>query len=322
MSLRLPDKWLWDFWLTRDGSDHHLFFLQAPKSIGDPDQRHWNVSVGHAVSTDLTHWRLLPDVLEPDSSPAWDDCTTWTGSVIRHDGQWWMFYTGTSHSENGKIQRIGAAVSDDLFTWRRHSSNPLIEADPRWYERYDPRAWPEEAWRDPWIVRDEQGRFHAFITARAASSEPATRGVIGHAESDDLVTWTVRPPVTVPGRFGHLEIPQVELVGGRWRLIFSAPPPVGVQTLHPATRIEGTHILTGSSLTGPFEWSTHRVIDGTPDGTHYGGRLVRDDHGGTGWRLLTWLNHGLDGTFVGELDDPVPVQVGDDYLAVVRSSAL
>ena len=29
MSLRLPDKWVWDFWLVRRGGEHHLFYLQA-----------------------------------------------------------------------------------------------------------------------------------------------------------------------------------------------------------------------------------------------------------------------------------------------------
>jgi beta-fructofuranosidase len=37
MTLRLPDKWMWDFWLIRDGMDYHVFYLQAPRSLGDPD---------------------------------------------------------------------------------------------------------------------------------------------------------------------------------------------------------------------------------------------------------------------------------------------
>jgi beta-fructofuranosidase len=48
MPLTLPDKWVWDFWLVRDGTDYHAFYLQAPRSLGDPELRHLNVSVGHA----------------------------------------------------------------------------------------------------------------------------------------------------------------------------------------------------------------------------------------------------------------------------------
>ena len=38
------------------------------------------------------------------------------------------------------------------------------------------------------------------------------RGVIGHAWSPDLVSWEVRAPLSEPGEFGHLEVPQVEIV--------------------------------------------------------------------------------------------------------------
>jgi hypothetical protein len=39
MALQLPDKWVWDFWLIRDAMDYHAFYLQAPRSLGDPELR-------------------------------------------------------------------------------------------------------------------------------------------------------------------------------------------------------------------------------------------------------------------------------------------
>lgn len=307
MGLRLDDRWIWDFWLAQDGSDHHLFFLQAPRALGDPELRHWHVSIGHAVSTDLRRWEVLPDALAPAPDGAWDDYTTWTGSVLRHNGRWWMFYTGTSRQERGKVQRVGLATSDDLVSWQRYGSEPLIEADPRWYELLDPAAWPEQAWRDPWVFQDpDTGTFHALVTARAREGDPATRGVIGHATSTDLLEWTVGPPVTSPGGFGHLEIPQVERVGGGWRLLFSAPAG-GDHT------VEGTHLLSAAGPLGPYDWSTHELLDADRAGTRYGGRLVRVD---AGWRLLAWLNRGPDGGFVGELADPVPVHIDRGRISI------
>jgi beta-fructofuranosidase len=317
MGLRLADRWIWDFWLARDGADHHLFFLQAPRALGDPDRRHWNVSIGHAVSTDLSIWELLPDALAPGPAGAWDDYTTWTGSVLAHAGRWCMFYTGTSRTERGKVQRIGLATSDDLVGWQRAGDRPLIEADPAWYELLDPRVWPEQAWRDPWVFRDPgTGRFHALVTARANAGDPATRGVIGHATSDDLVTWEVRPPVTPAGVFGHLEIPQVEHVGGAWRLLFSTPPgPEHVRATAPAALVEGTHTLCAAGPLGPYEWTTHRALDADAAGSRYGGRLVHTDRG---WCLLAWLNRAPDGAFLGELADPVPVRLDGDTLTLER----
>src|SRR5439155_2266683 len=80
--LELPDSWTWDFWLADTGAEYHLFFLRASRALLDPDRRHYRASVGHAVSTDLVNWDLLPDALVPSDSPAWDDLATWTGSVV------------------------------------------------------------------------------------------------------------------------------------------------------------------------------------------------------------------------------------------------
>src|SRR5438477_10851503 len=112
MALRLPDKWVWDFWLARD-TRHHVFYLQAPRSLGRSELRHHSASIGHAVSRDLRAWEVLPDALHPGPAGSWDDLATWTGSVVEHAGCWQMLYTGINRSERGLIQRIGLATSDD-----------------------------------------------------------------------------------------------------------------------------------------------------------------------------------------------------------------
>ena len=81
--LRLPDSWIWDFWFADDGRAYHVFFLKAPRSLGDPELRHVNVAIGHATSEDLTGWTVAADALAPAASPAFDDVATWTGSVVR-----------------------------------------------------------------------------------------------------------------------------------------------------------------------------------------------------------------------------------------------
>ena len=121
MVLCLPDKWVWDSWLARQGPDYHIYYLQASRSLGEPELRHWNVSIGHAVSQDLRNWEILPDALKPSAaSGQWDNYTTWTGSVIQHGGLWYLFYTGGSQRENGLVQRIGLATSTDLLHWVGH----------------------------------------------------------------------------------------------------------------------------------------------------------------------------------------------------------
>ena len=55
------DRWVWDLWIARTSSEYHMFFLQAPRALGDPDLRHRNASIGHASSVDLATWTILPD---------------------------------------------------------------------------------------------------------------------------------------------------------------------------------------------------------------------------------------------------------------------
>ena len=86
VALRLDGHWVWDFWFARDGDDVHVFYLQAPRSLGDPELRHVNATIGHAVSRDLRDWEVLPDALGAGAPGAFDDLATWTGSVLRHDG--------------------------------------------------------------------------------------------------------------------------------------------------------------------------------------------------------------------------------------------
>jgi hypothetical protein len=49
MLLTLPDAWAWDFWTADDGERHHLFSLNAPRDLADPELRHRAAGVGHAV---------------------------------------------------------------------------------------------------------------------------------------------------------------------------------------------------------------------------------------------------------------------------------
>ena len=157
MTLQLPNKWVWDFWLVRDGTDYHAFYLQAPRSLGDPELRHLNASIGHAVSKDLRHWRVLPDALNAGPPGAWDDRAVWTGCVVWARGRWHMFYTGVSVEDDTVVQRAGLATSEDLIRWRKHPKNPLIEADPRYYEQRDEVAVGyERMWRDPWVFKHRQ----------------------------------------------------------------------------------------------------------------------------------------------------------------------
>ncbi len=324
MGLAFDDRWMWDFWLARNGADYHLYFLQAPKAIGNPDLRHWNASIGHAVSSDLRRWRFLGVCFGPSAKPGWDDGTTWTGSVMHHDGLWYFFYTGTSKAEGCRKQRIGVATSTDLDTWRRHEANPVVDLDPRLYEEYDPAVWHDRALRDPWVVPDPLGSgFRMWFTARVPGGPADGRGVIGTAHSDDLVHWRVEPPVTPPGNFGECEVPQYWSRRGKSYLLFST----SVRRTSAARREAlardgseaetGTHYFIADGPQGPWRLGAGPFLAGTRSQSFYAGRIVDDPAGRP--VFLGTIGFDPDGGFVGALCDPIPVAAGaDGKLMLVR----
>ncbi len=311
MVLALEKKWIWDSWYVHDGSQWHCFFLQADKSLGDPELRHFNVSQGHAVATDLVHWEHKGTMFAPAKSPAWDDYTTWTGSVLRgEDGLWHLFYTGSCKAEGGLKQRIGHALGNDLHNWDRVEGGLCLDIDQR-YEEYTPGHWHDRACRDPWVMKDPSGDgWLMYFTARIPGvAEPNAGGVIGFATSPDLYHWTLQDPVYAGGTFGQMEVPQVFEWQGRWYCLFcTSEQHWSKAQAATSTPVTGTHYMIGESPRGPWRVAPE-FLDGEVPCRRYAARVVQD--GGKLW-LLGFLHNPDGGPFVGEIADPQEVIAGAD----------
>lgn len=311
--LRLPASWTWDFWLAQDQGTYHLFFLKASRALHDPDRRHWRATVGHAVSVDLRSWTEVADALVPSDSPATDDLATWTGSVVQDDtDRWWMFYTGVDREGRGQVQRIRAATSTDLMTWRKRPGI-VLESDPRWYEKLADDNWQDEAFRDPWVFRETpDGPWHMLITARARTGSKYHRGIVGHATSPDLERWTLGSPLSRPDAgFGQLEVLQIEEVDGRRVLLFSCLHTEMSHERRTTGQLGGVWSVPIDAPTGPFDITKARRL--TTEAA-YSGRLVKDPSGR--WVMLAFRHIDAHGSFVGEIADPVPVAWNADGTAL------
>lgn len=290
---------MWDSWYIEHDGRHHAYFLHAPRALGDPHARHLHARVGHATSSDLIDWTLHEPALTPAEEAAWDDQAIWTGCVVRGtDGRWFMFYTGISRGDGATVQRIGVATSTDLHTWTRAGETPVLEADPRWYETDPGRTIDGVAWRDPWVFRGDDSRWHMLLTASAAGHPAETGGVIGHAVSDDLVTWTAMPPLTDPGRHRCLEVPQVARLADRHVLVFSVPR---AETEDDPLPLGDVWAAGARGPLGKYDLQAAWRVDETG---LYAGRLVERTPGE--WVLMGFLN-AVDGEFRGALADPRPV---------------
>jgi beta-fructofuranosidase len=307
MALRLAGQWVWDSWFVRDGDEFHAFYLQASRGLLDPERRHRNVSVGHAVTRDLINWKVLPDAITPSepnpASPAFDSWTTWTGSVIKSGDTWHMFYTGTSRETAGAVQSIGHATSTDLLTWTKTSDKAILASNSELYAVLEDAIWPDEAFRDPWLFRlpNDPDNWHMLFTARGRGGEYGQSGVAGHAISSDLNQWKLLPPLNkVNQGFGEIEVLQFEVVDGVPILLFCCGP----QWLHGDRKAQepgGVYsLLVDQDLTDvDFTRSVWFDRPGL-----YASRLIQDASGN--WNLIGFWDR-VDGKFIGELSDPIPV---------------
>jgi beta-fructofuranosidase len=319
MVIAIDGKWIWDSWYYNDGAKWHGYFLQADRSLGDPDLRHFNVSQGHATSTDLVNWTHLGTMLRPSETAAWDDYTTWTGSVLQDGaGLWHLFYTGTTRAENGLYQRIGHATSPDGHSWMRVAGGMCLDLTGPNADVYEKDHaighWHDRAMRDPWVMRDpDSDGWLMYFTARAPGiAEPNAGGAIGFATSPDLMTWTLRPPVFTGG-FGQLEVPQVFQVGQQWYCLFCTSGSHwsdAYRSSNPESPVTGNHYLIADHPRGPWRIAPGPFLDGAEPCRRYAARILQT---ADSLQILGFADGGKD-QFGGYVMDPETVHVLPDGL--------
>lgn len=309
MGFSIPDMWVWDAWYIRNGDTTHMYFLKAPKSVGNPDHRHFYATIGHASSKDLINWTYHGTALEPSKGPAWDDLATWTGCVVkRPQGGWILYYTGTSRAERGHVQRIGAATSDDLFNWEKVGSSPLLEADAQFYGKLGDTGCGDEACRDPFVFQVEgDARWHMVYTANGKWNKITENGVIGYAVSDDMLSWQAGAPQVDLRIAQELEVPEIFRLGAHWYLAYSTWG-WGASETHEAAIghkvLSGTHYLRSrSGPLGPWEMIDTGGLLTDADEKIYVARKVDMPDGRTA--LIAFNNRNDDGEFPGTLTSPI-----------------
>jgi beta-fructofuranosidase len=160
-----------------------------------------------------------------------------------------------------------------------------------------------------------------FLSARVNEGSHDGRAVIGLAGSADLLSWEMLPPVSIPGDFTEMEVPQVVPLNGRYYLLFCA-------TRHAAARLSrtagrswaGTHYLVADKLTGPYRPLTDEPLVADTAGTYYAGKLVPGSAGAL--FFMAWRQWDEEGNFCGGLSDPAEVHLLPDGLLHVDAKEL
>jgi beta-fructofuranosidase len=222
-SLRRGQPMNWDPWILKDGNVYRLFYLR-----GLAEQTPWWIvsKMCGAISTDLIHWQDIGTILEPEPANDWEAGRIFAGCTYKENGIYYLFYSAAGNEHH---EAIGLATSSDGLHFSRYSNNYLLKPDDNdpWYGLWD--CTGHFHWRDPYIFKDDTGKYYMFICARAKAPGNFS-GCIGLAVADKIEgPYKILPPaVKVPVDaaeewfYYHMERPQVIYKDGKYHLFFSS----------------------------------------------------------------------------------------------------
>ncbi len=212
-----------DNWFAKAGDTYHAFYLQAPSCLKTWEQRATWQHVGHATSRDLVHWTDHGPVLVALKG-TWNDGSIATGSVVKHDGRWYLVYTG-----HGRQAGIGLAVSNDLYTWEKIGDGPVAPLGQRLPATWAGKAVEWVGLADPYVLPEPvDGWWQMVINSQIVGEPISTAGCLTTMRSRDLRHWEPGVVLTWP-RFGErLETPQVWSRNGRWYCYYGVAHDHGV----------------------------------------------------------------------------------------------
>jgi fructan beta-fructosidase len=165
--------------------EYHLFFQRCPDRLDSDGIMTW----GHAVSTDMVHWKEIADALLPDKLGS-----MWSGSAVVDWDNTSGFQTGAEkpmvamytaaggvnpESKGRPFTQCIAYSNDRGRTWTKYAGNPVI-----------PHIIGGD--RDPKVIYDARARH--WVMALYLDKD-----AYGLFTSPDLKRWTQTQTLTIPG---------------------------------------------------------------------------------------------------------------------------
>ena len=276
--------------LYHDGL-YHLFHLVLPN----------HDFIAHAISEDGFAWYRVENALFIGHPGSWDDSMLWTMHVSadpHQAGRWRMFYTGIAQHDHGLVQRVGLAVSEDLYSWTkapinwtsqcgrcktttftpsnqtaafdRDSPYPLESTAPHYEGSLDEgRTWI--SFRDPYYFQDgDQGWL--LVSGRVPHGPIVRRGCVAMLEEVAPNRFESRPALFHPGLYDDIEVPNLIRANGQLYLVGSLREDAKIRYWH------------APQVGDPWTNYADNVL--LPTG-NYAGRICRDEHGFLIWNFYT-----------------------------------
>ena len=270
----------------------HLFHLVLPN----------HDFIAHAVSSDGFSWRRVENALFIGHPGSWDDSMLWTMHVSPDPHgltKWRMFYTGLSRRDAGQKQRLGMAVSDDLYRWTKcpvnwvdrrsplpydlpgRPSQPPFEFDPdsdlplqppsKYYESETDQGRHWISWRDPFFYHD-RGQGYLLCAGRVKEGPIVRRGCVAAMQEVSPGKFKALPALHHPGLYDDIEVPNLLKIDGEYYLIGSIREDAKVRYWHT------------NEIGQPWRSYHDNVLLASGN---YAGRITKDDKGYLLWNFYT-----------------------------------
>jgi len=191
---------------VHDTTVNPFIMPQGGKEAGDPFPAYWDGvwhvytlsadlrQVYHLTSTDLVKWT--------EHAPAMVGGGIATGTVVRHDGKYYLFYTDAGS------QTIRLVVSDNPWRFDFKKSRLVAKADNKVYQLH------KKKFRDCYVFFNEAERRWWMLIEATSDNTVA----VGLFTSKDLLNWEQHGPIFKDKSRAHASCPQVFERKGRWYL--------------------------------------------------------------------------------------------------------
>jgi beta-fructofuranosidase len=234
--------WAADFIPLYANGEFQLFYLLDWRD----KEKHGEGTPWYLITTkDFVNFKEHGEVI-PRGTVEGQDLYIFTGSAIKANGQYHIFYTGHNphlRKQGKPEQAVMHAVSDDLLKWKKIPEHTFF-APGDIYEPHD--------WRDPFVFWDDETKeYNMLLAARFKKGIPRRRGLTALCSSKDLVKWQVREAFYAPDLYFTHECPDLFKIGDWWYLVFSE-----------FTDLVQTRYRMSRSLKGPWITPKRDSFDG------------------------------------------------------------
>lgn len=294
-----------DSWYVEHDGVYHNYFLQFDYQ-NEPEEYQWSKqTIGHSTSTDLINWTYEGTVIDCNSAE-WLDFGVATGSIVKHNGLWYMLFTSKPSDPNKK--GLAIAVSKDLMKWDVVGDGPVVSARKYYKVNYNGKEHTARIMADPYVYPEPiDGYFYIFVNSHISHHQPNERGGQLVFVTKDFINFECKTIAAI-GYCDRIETPQVWKHGDKYYMYagsvygYNAVTPLEpsesyIEWINWSTGKSINAILVSDNIDGPYKFLNELHVPDDEEGSCLYIAKVLKDPNGDDVMLINDIPFGVRGPF-------------------------